>query len=309
MKKTRTTPLHPQSDGLVERFNYTLTTQLAILASTHQRDWDEHLAFVLWSYRTAVHESTGCTPALLMFGRELRTPVDLVFGAPPEPEIEGGNSMEYARRLRGRLRVVHDLARAAQGEAAAKQKRAYDTRSNRKDFVAGDQVWVHCPVRKKGLSPKLCSHWQGPCEVLHKVSDVVYKVRMCGRRHRMVVLHRDRLAPYHALVRPQATAGEATPEDTSSSSPALTQSSPAAHVMGDHVAPPPIPSLSPATSLLHTPTPPGRPQRQHRLPAALRDFVCGLWESPGTADSLGGGSVAAEEDSAFPDSERLATGP
>ncbi|KAI3373157.1 hypothetical protein L3Q82_006488 [Scortum barcoo] len=31
IKKTRTTPLHPQSDGLVERFNYrTLATQLAI---------------------------------------------------------------------------------------------------------------------------------------------------------------------------------------------------------------------------------------------------------------------------------------
>ena len=34
--KTRTTPLHPQSDGLVERFNRTLATQLAILSSQHQ---------------------------------------------------------------------------------------------------------------------------------------------------------------------------------------------------------------------------------------------------------------------------------
>ena len=74
--KTRTTPLHPQSDGLVERFNRTLATQLAILTSQHQRDWDRHLPLVLWSYRTAVQESSHCTPAALMFGRELRTPVD-----------------------------------------------------------------------------------------------------------------------------------------------------------------------------------------------------------------------------------------
>ncbi|KAJ8346737.1 hypothetical protein SKAU_G00281380 [Synaphobranchus kaupii] len=40
--KTRTTPLHPQSDGLIERFNRTLATRLAILASQHQRDWDCH---------------------------------------------------------------------------------------------------------------------------------------------------------------------------------------------------------------------------------------------------------------------------
>ncbi|CAK6964302.1 unnamed protein product [Scomber scombrus] len=38
VNKTRTTPLHPQSDGLVERFNRTLATQLAILTSQHQRD-------------------------------------------------------------------------------------------------------------------------------------------------------------------------------------------------------------------------------------------------------------------------------
>ena len=58
--KTRTTPLHPQSDGLVERFNRTLATQLAILTSQHQRDWDRHLPLVLWSYRTAVQESSHC---------------------------------------------------------------------------------------------------------------------------------------------------------------------------------------------------------------------------------------------------------
>lgn len=35
VKKTWTTLLHPQSDGLAERFNRTLATQLAILMS-HQ---------------------------------------------------------------------------------------------------------------------------------------------------------------------------------------------------------------------------------------------------------------------------------
>lgn len=83
IRKTQMTPLHPQSDGLVERFNHTLATQLAILTSRQQRDWDQHLPLVLMAYRSAVQESTKCTPAALMFGHELRTPVDLVFGSPP----------------------------------------------------------------------------------------------------------------------------------------------------------------------------------------------------------------------------------
>ena len=40
IQKTRTTSLHSQSDGMVERFNRTLEAQLAKFVSDHQRDWD-----------------------------------------------------------------------------------------------------------------------------------------------------------------------------------------------------------------------------------------------------------------------------
>lgn len=76
----------PKSDGLVERFNRTLATQLAILTSRRQRYWNQHLPLVFLVYRSAVLQSTKCTLAALMFCHELRTPVDLVFGSPPEPE-------------------------------------------------------------------------------------------------------------------------------------------------------------------------------------------------------------------------------
>lgn len=140
IKKTRTTPLHPQSDGLVERFNRTLATQLAILTSRRQRDWDRHLPLVLWAYRTAVQESTKCTPAALMFGHELRTPVDLVFGPPPEPELEGAPGLDYLYSLRERLQLVHEMTRGALSDAGLRQKRAYDSRCKGQDFAPGEQV-------------------------------------------------------------------------------------------------------------------------------------------------------------------------
>lgn len=53
--------LHPQSCAL------------AVFTSTQQCDWDEHLPFVLWAYRTAVQESEPeLSPAALMFGDEFR---------------------------------------------------------------------------------------------------------------------------------------------------------------------------------------------------------------------------------------------
>ncbi|CAI5692683.1 unnamed protein product [Oreochromis niloticus] len=243
VEKTRTTPLHPQSDGLVERFNRTLATQLAILTSRHQRDWDRHLPLVLWSYRTAVQESSQCTPAALMFGRELRTPVDLVFGSPPEPEIVGGPEMDYYRRLRERLQVVHDYTRQAQASAGVRQKRAYNTRCRAGAFVPGDKVWVYCPVRKRGVSPKLCSHWQGPAEVVEQLTEVVYRVRMPGPG-RLVVLHQDRLSPYRPLAPADAEAGDAGSAPCSDPS-----------------------AFSPACR--------DRPVRQKKAPGRLQDFVWG----------------------------------
>lgn len=99
MHKTRTTPLHPQCDGLVERFNRTLGEQLAIVVAKHQRDWDLHLPLVLMAYRSAVQASTSCTPALLMLGREIRTPAELAFGRAPDAPL-APPGLEYARRLR-----------------------------------------------------------------------------------------------------------------------------------------------------------------------------------------------------------------
>ncbi|KAK7919250.1 hypothetical protein WMY93_010534 [Mugilogobius chulae] len=168
MQKTRTTPLHPQSDGLVERFNRTLAKQLAIVTAEHQRDWDMHLPLVLLAYRSSVQESTSCTPALLMLGRELRTPAEMFFGRPPDtPATPPGP--EYARRLQDRIETAHTFARDQLQKAGIRQKRNYDLRAKGKDFNVGDLVWVFSPKRKKGRCPKLDCHWVGPCEVLEKL--------------------------------------------------------------------------------------------------------------------------------------------
>jgi len=49
--KTKTTPLHPQSDRMVERYEKTNEEHLRKVVSTHQRDWDERLSIFLLAYR------------------------------------------------------------------------------------------------------------------------------------------------------------------------------------------------------------------------------------------------------------------
>ena len=47
---------HPESDGLVERFNRTLLMMLAMFAGEHRDDWDDLLPPVMMAYRSSAHE-------------------------------------------------------------------------------------------------------------------------------------------------------------------------------------------------------------------------------------------------------------
>ena len=101
IKKTRTTPYYPQSDGMVECFNRTLEAQLSKFADHNQKDWDEHIPFLLMAYRSATHDTTHCSPVKMMLGRELKMPIDLMLGSPDnEPPQTATN---YASTLQEQL--------------------------------------------------------------------------------------------------------------------------------------------------------------------------------------------------------------
>ena len=57
-KKVNTTAYHPQTDGLVEWFNRTLTAMLAKSVEKRGPEWDERLPYVLFAYRACQQAST-----------------------------------------------------------------------------------------------------------------------------------------------------------------------------------------------------------------------------------------------------------
>ena len=124
MKKTRTTPYLPQSDGMVERFNRTLLDQLAKFADYHQTDWDEHIPFLMMAYRLAVHEATNCSPAKVLFGRDLQLPIDLLLGRPEEECPE--SVKQYTRDLCQRLEKIHCFTRKHLKLSSDRMKKRYD---------------------------------------------------------------------------------------------------------------------------------------------------------------------------------------
>ena len=83
--KIRTSHRHPCSNGMVERFNATLVKMIKSYLKK-EGNWDLNLGCLGAAYRSSIHESTHFTPNMMMFGREISLPVNLMFGDLPEEQ-------------------------------------------------------------------------------------------------------------------------------------------------------------------------------------------------------------------------------
>lgn len=77
--KVRTSPYHPQCDGITERFNRSLQAMLTSYVNEKQDNWDELLPNLAFAYNTAVHSATKMFPFQLLYGRIPKVPSDLIF--------------------------------------------------------------------------------------------------------------------------------------------------------------------------------------------------------------------------------------
>ncbi|KAJ8951707.1 hypothetical protein NQ318_012557 [Aromia moschata] len=154
------------------------------------------------AYRSSVHETTGQTPASIVMGRELRLPCDLKFGCTPGDDVAGE---DYVSTLRQRMDDIHERVRSNIQGASDRMKETYDINANDGRYQPGNQVWLYNPQRRRGLSPKLQSSWEGPYEVVTRINDVVYRIQKLPRGKPRVV-HFNRLAPFAGSNHEQAEA-------------------------------------------------------------------------------------------------------
>ena len=193
INKTRSSPYHPQSNGMIERFNRTLLDMIAVYTDQNQTDWDKYLPMLTSAYRSCAHEKTGYTPNLLMLGREVNLPIELALGAVAEPRTNIEES-QYVSELRDKLDSIYQLVR--ESFKMKLPKKDSDPRLSSKACKVGDLVYYRDSTRTVGKSPKLKSDvWKGPCVVTRKFSDLLFEVKShsVGKSK---ILHFDRLKPY-----------------------------------------------------------------------------------------------------------------
>ena len=189
INKTRTVPYNPKSDGLVERANRTVIQMLTTLVNEAQNDWNDLLPFVMMAYRSSVHESTKCTPNLLMLNHETNLPIDLMIGAPPETPA---CPIQYVEWVRDAAEHAFEFVQRNLKTSAERQKKLYDRKSGSPKFKIGDSVWRYSPPRAK---LKFGKGWEGPYLVVQRVNPLCYKIQK-GQNYRSIVVHVNHLKLY-----------------------------------------------------------------------------------------------------------------
>uniref|UniRef100_A0A8C5GZ94 Integrase catalytic domain-containing protein n=1 Tax=Gouania willdenowi TaxID=441366 RepID=A0A8C5GZ94_GOUWI len=165
-----TTAYHPQTNA-TERVNRTLKTAIRAYVEDKHTSWDKFLPQICFALRTAPHESTGFSPSMMLYGRELETPLDLV----TQPSWDGVD--DHIRR-----------------------KRYYDLRRRDTSYEIGDLVRVKSHPRsdaQASFTAKLAPLYTGPYRISRRMSNVNYVLTRVNSGEEVGVFHVANLLPFY----------------------------------------------------------------------------------------------------------------
>lgn len=194
IKKTRTTPYHPQGNGQCERFNRTLHGLLCTLPQSAKTDWPNYLPQLLFSYNTTIHQTTGECPHFLMFGQEPNLPVDFLLGRVTEPAP--GTVMDWIEEHQERLQVAFDGARERIRGAARLRKERHDQKSCSSPLEVGQLVYLkNCGIRGRNKIQDVWSSTKYQVIRAPAQGEVVYSIAPVDNLTRVKQVHRTMLKP------------------------------------------------------------------------------------------------------------------
>ena len=195
VKKLRTTPYHPMTNGQCERFNRTLCDMLGTLETEQKANWKAFIHTLTHAYNATRNSSTGYSPFFLMFGRHPRLPVDVAFGIHRAGNGVTFSKSKYVDRLQRHLAHAYRTAKTFTDKESSRQKALFDKRSKDLRLQPGDL----CLVKKTSWKArhKIQNRWEDDFYVILSQTNEdipVYTIRNTITADEKT-LHRNLLLP------------------------------------------------------------------------------------------------------------------
>jgi len=151
IKHIRSSPYHPQRNGVVERLHRTLNSMVSKIAEK-KGNW------------------AAVTPMALYF--EPVMPIQLLYKAWAQTDLGDVNLTDWVAENSERVEVAREKALLSKSVVADKRKQTWDRSAREREFEVGEEVLI----RKPGLNLKLSESWEGPFIVSKKNSPFSYAV-------------------------------------------------------------------------------------------------------------------------------------
>jgi len=139
--------------------------------------WDEYLDAVTFAFRTTPHSVTMHTPAFLMYGREVNSPIDM---KPPTRLY----TEDYLEVMQSEGEQAYALVKELVAKEQQQQKSCDDKDMKELSVTIGDKVWLRDFIIKKGTLKKFHQPWIGPYEVSKVIGRNNVEIIMSEKKKR-----------------------------------------------------------------------------------------------------------------------------